>query len=112
MGSHLSVSSNDFNTTLNVKSLSDNLPETLKIAEEHLLHPKFDENEFAYVKDQIIQSIKNNKKEASVTASQVMRLLLFGEQNNFAHPNTGYTTSIESLSLDSIKPILFTPLPT
>ncbi len=103
MGSSVSISSEDFYTVTSIKSLTDNLMDTLNLASEHLLKPKFDSQEFGKVKDQIIQSIEANKKEASVTANQVMHQLLFGNNNSFAFPDSGSIESVEKLQLQDVK---------
>ena len=55
----------DSDTTMSIRSLSENLDETLDIAAEMLLQPKFDPADFQRVKAQILQIIEHNKKGSS-----------------------------------------------
>jgi zinc protease len=88
---------------MSIRSLSENLDATLEIAAEMLLTPKFDPADFERVKSQFLQIIEHNKKEAAVTANTVYQLLLFGDDNSFAHPDIGNAESVAGLTLDDVK---------
>lgn len=103
MGSSFYINSDDFYSTVYIKSLTSNLTKTLNIMAEHLFMPKFDEREFIRVKAQIIQLIEVSKKEVSEMALKAMDLLLFGEDNSFAHPNAGSVKSVNAIGLDEVK---------
>ena len=103
LGSSVQFGADDDGTTLSIRSLSEHLDETLAIAAEMLLTPKFDVADFDRVKAQVSQFIEHNKKEAATTASTVYQLLLFGKENSFAYPNIGIEETVANLTLDDVK---------
>ena len=90
-------------TTLTIRSLSQNLDETLAIAAERLLQPAFSEQDFARVKAQTLQSIRQSKTQPATTAATVYQLLLFGKDNSFSYLNIGTEESVSQLTLDDVK---------
>ncbi len=103
LGSSVSFGSGDKTATLNVRSLTKNLDRTLEIALEKLTEPKFTQEDFDRVKNQSIEGIKNDKKNASTTATNAFTELLFGADNSFAHANSGTIESVSALTLDDVK---------
>jgi len=103
LGSSIQFGADDDGTTMSIRSLSENLDESLAIAAEMLLTPKFDAADFNRVQSQLAQFIEHNKKEAAVTANTVYQLLLFGKGNSFAYPDIGTAETIAKLTLDDVK---------
>ena len=103
LGSRVQFGAGDNDTTMSIRSLSENLDETLAIAAEMLLSPKFDADDFARVKTQFSQIIEHNKKEAGTTANNVYQLLLFGNENAFAYADIGTEEAISTITLDDVK---------
>lgn len=103
LGSSVYFGAGDQYTTLNVRSLTQNLDETLAIAMEQLSSPKFDQADFARLQKQQIEGLKNAKKNASSTASDVFSKLVFGFDNSFAYANSGTIETVEKLTLEDVK---------
>ena len=103
MGSSYSWSSGDTYTTLRIRSLTKNLDQTVALAVDSLLNPKFDQTDFDRLKSNTSEGIKADKKEASVTANNVFNLLMYGKNNSFAYGNSGTEESVASLTLDDVK---------
>ncbi len=103
LGSFINVGSNDEFTTITIRSLTDNLDETLAIAMERLFQPAFNEADFNRLKGQTIQGIRNAKSQPAVTASAVYNKVLYGEQNAFAYPNTGTEETVTNITLEDVK---------
>ncbi|MCI5048544.1 MAG: insulinase family protein [Aquisalinus sp.] len=103
LGSSISFSSGDTYSSMNIRSLTDNLDETLAIAAEKLLMPAFTEEDFNRVKDQVIQGIEFSKKQPSTVATNVFNGLIYGDENSFAYPDSGTVESVASLTLDDVK---------
>ena len=102
LGSSVQFGAGDDDTVMSIRSLSKNLDETLAVAAEMLLMPKFDTADFERVKSQYLQIIEHNKKEASVTANTIYQLLLFGKENSFAYADIGTADSVHDLTLDDV----------
>lgn len=103
LGSRVNFSSNDNYSTISIKSLTENLGATLDIAAERLFKPAFAQDDFDRVKDQLLESIEQSKKQAAQTASNVNRHILYGKKNSFAFPGQGTKESVENISLDDVK---------
>ena len=103
LGSRVQFGAGNNDTTMSIRSLSENLDETLAIAAEMLMSPKFDEDDFARVKAQYSQLIEHNKKEAGTTANTVYQLLLYGKENSFAYADIGTAETVAAITLDDVK---------
>ena len=101
-GSVQFAASNDA-TILTVRSLSENLDATLSIAAERLLQPAFSEEDFARVKAQTLQAIRQSKTQPATTAEVVYQLILFGKDNSFSYLNIGTEEAVSGLTLDDVK---------
>jgi len=103
LGSSVSFSTGGDYTTLYIRTLTSNLDETLAIAAEKLFDPKFDSADFERVKAQTLQGIELGKKDASTTASNVFRKLVYGKDNAFAWPGQGVSETVAEITLDDVK---------
>ncbi len=103
LGSTVSFNSGTNYSTLYIKSLTENLDETLNIAAERLFKPAFTEEDFNRLKDQTLEGIEQAKKQAAATASNVNRYLLFGKNNSLAYPSSGTTQTVNNINLDDVK---------
>jgi zinc protease len=103
LGSTVRFGAGNNSTTMSIRSLSENIDDTLEIAAEMLLQPKFDPADFQRVKAQVLQIIEHNKKEAGVTANRAYQLLLFGKENSFAHLDFGTSETVSDITLEDVK---------
>jgi len=103
IGATVQFGAGNDNTILTIRSLSENLDETLVIAAERLLQPKFDEDDFERVKAQTLQAIRQGKKQPATTAATVYQMLLYGKDNSFSYLNIGTEESVVELTLDDVK---------
>ena len=103
LGGSVQFSAGNNATTLTVRSLSENLDATLAIAAERLLQPAFSEEDFARVKAQSLQAIRQSKTEPATTATVVYQLILFGKENSFPYLNIGTEETVSALTLDDVK---------
>jgi len=103
LGSSVSFGSGDQFTTINIRTLTKNLDKTLAIAKEKLTTPKFAQEDFDRLQKQQIEGLKNAKKDAATTATNVFTKLAFGADNSFAQPNDGLIETVSNLTLDDVK---------
>ncbi len=103
LGGSVRFAAGNNETILTVRSLSENLDATLSIAAERLLQPAFSEEDFARVKAQTLQAIRQSKTQAATTAEVVYQLILFGKDNSFSYLNTGTEETVSTLTLDDVK---------
>jgi zinc protease len=103
LGSSVRFGGGNEDTVLTIRSLSENLDATLAIAAEQLLQPKFDPDDFARLKEQTIQGIRQGKTQPATIAAVAYQMLLFGENNSFAYMNAGTEETVSKLTLDDVK---------
>ncbi len=103
LGATVQIAAGNDDTILIIRSLSENLDETLAIAAERLLQPKFSEHDFERVKAQTLQAIRQGKKQPATTAATIYQLLLYGKDNSFSYLNIGTEESVVDLELDDVK---------
>ena len=103
IGSRINIGSGDDFTIITVRSLTDKLDETLEIAMERLFQPGFKPADFARVKNQRIQSIRQSKTQPAQTAGEIYNKILYGTDNAFAYPNNGTVDTIRTMTLKDIK---------
>lgn len=99
LGSSVIFFANDSFTTMRIRTLTENLDATLAIAKEKLLEPKFAENDFARLKAQTIEGIKQSKKQAGSVATELYNRKLYGDNNTFAWGGSGTLESVERTKL-------------
>lgn len=103
LGSEVSFSANDNEISMTITSLKQNLDSTLKIAEEMLFMPKFDNEDFELVKKEQLDGITNQLTQATAIANNVYAKLLYGPQYKLSTPANGNTESVTSITLDDVK---------
>ena len=79
LGSSISFSASAEGTIMYIESLTKNIDATLTIAEEKLLRPAFNNDDFKRVKKQTLEGIEANKKNAQYLGFTYFGNQLFGE---------------------------------
>lgn len=103
LGSSVNAGSNDTATSMSLRSLSSNIDETVRIAVDALRNPKFDQVDFDRVKKNQLASIEANKKEASVTATNLFNKMVYGAGQAYAYANSGTTETVSAITLDDVR---------
>jgi len=103
LGSTIQVSAGDDRTTVYIQSLAKNLPATLALVDQRLLHPRFDQSDFDRLKKQTLELIANQNTQPVVIAEKTYNRLLYGQNDIMSVPNSGSATSAASLTLDDVK---------
>ncbi|GAJ70814.1 protease, insulinase family/protease, insulinase family [Vibrio sp. JCM 18904] len=78
LGSVISVNATGYTTNISVSALEKNLEPTLKIVEEMLLSPAFNQDDFERVKMQALEGLVYEHQNPSWMASQASRQVLYG----------------------------------
>jgi zinc protease len=103
LGSSITFGAGDEQTGMSIHGLSENLDETLAIAAEKLLMPKFDEDDFERVKGQMLQAIAQQQRQPAAIAAAVYQQLLFGQENTFAYADIGTEATLRELTVDDVR---------
>ncbi|HEX8326127.1 MAG TPA: pitrilysin family protein [Hymenobacter sp.] len=103
LGSSVQVFSGDDRTLVSVSSLTKNLPATMALVEERLMHPRFDQADFDRLKKQTLEGIANQSTQPVVIANNTFNRLLYGQGDIMSVSTIGTTASVSSLTLDDVK---------
>lgn len=97
------VSSGSSSTTVYISTLKKNLDRTLELAEEIMMRPGFDENDFARVKMQQLEGLRSSYQNPASVASMVYNRLLYGDEHIYSVSSSGLEETIERITLDDVK---------
>ncbi|MBU2871815.1 pitrilysin family protein [Colwellia sp. E2M01] len=103
LGSSISIGAGGRNSYVKVNSLVKNLDQTLALMFEMMFKPKFAEADFDRVKNQLIQSIEQGNKDASVLAAKALKQVTYGENNRLGLVDSGTVATVSAISLDDVK---------
>ena len=84
-------------------TLTRNFEKTMKLLEEILLEPRWDQEEFKRIKTKTINGIKRDEANPNAVAEKVYDKLLYGENHIFSYPISGTEASIEAITMDDLK---------
>ena len=103
LGSRMDIYSGDEDLSISVQSLKTNLGATLKIVEESLFEPKFDQTEFDLQKKKQLDAITQSQTNASALADMAYRKLLYGNDNVMCYQAGGIAETVNAVTLDDVK---------
>lgn len=103
IGAILNISAGTSTITISGNCLVSKLKETLALAKEMILEPRWDEKEFALLKQQTIDNLKRNETRPSTVANNVFNKLAYGSDNILSNSAMGTVKSIGLITLDDLK---------
>ncbi len=103
LGSSIRVSSGLSDISFQVQSQKKNLDATLKLLEERMLNPKFNDDDFKRIQKQSLEGFKNAKTQPSAIASTVYGKLNFGANNILGISESGTEETVKDLNLADIQ---------
>ncbi|TXD48064.1 M16 family metallopeptidase [Polaribacter sp. IC073] len=103
LGATISVSSNKESIAITGTTLAKNYTATLALAEEMLLEPRFDENEFSLLKKATAANLRQQEANPNAVARNAYNSLIYGKENMYSKNTLGTLTSLEAITLEDIK---------
>ncbi|QBF82138.1 insulinase family protein [Shewanella maritima] len=103
LGSSIHFSANASQSSVQLSSLTANLPQTLSILEEQLFSPAFNEQDFNRVKQQHLQFLQQRSSDANYLARTEYGKLLYGDNVHFGIGASGSIESVSKLTLDDVR---------
>jgi len=103
LGASIAFSAGADSIVLSGSTLARNLAPTLKLAEEMLLEPRWDESEFELAKLSILDGIRASKGNPNAIAVQAFNEVYYGKGHPFAADMRGTEESVNSITLDDLK---------
>ena len=102
LGSSISMFTSQEFINVEVSTLKRNYTATLKLVEEILFEPRWDENEFSRVKDETIENIKRRLFNPPSIAANVFRKINY-RGHILENSTLGTIESVKSIELDDLK---------
>jgi zinc protease len=103
LGSNISIGAGGRNTYIKVSSLVKNLDATLALMNEMMFKPKFAQDDFDRVKNQLIQGLEQGNKDASTLASNALKQVTYGKDNRFGLPDSGTIATVSTITLADVN---------
>lgn len=103
LGSSVSVFSNDEHIGISIYALEKNLDATVKLVQDIIYSPRFDEADFEREKKKTIEAINNQATQPGVIANNVFRKQVYGEGDIRGIPSVGTLETVEGLTLEDVR---------
>ncbi|WP_241507173.1 M16 family metallopeptidase [Aquimarina sediminis] len=103
LGASINISSRTEEIRITGSCLTKNFEKTIKLVEEILLEPRWDEKEYDRLKLALETSLKGREASPQAIASINFNKLLYGENNILGLPNSGTLETLNNISLEDIK---------
>ncbi|RMA58853.1 M16 family metallopeptidase [Ulvibacter antarcticus] len=103
LGASINMYTSNESIVIRGNTLVRNFDKTMKLVEEILLEPRWDEAEFALIKTKTINQIKRSNADPGTVANRVYNKLLYGEDHIFSLPTIGTEDSVEAITMEDLK---------
>jgi len=103
LGASINVFAGTESISLTGNTLRRNYEKTMKLVEEILLEPRWDEKEFGLRKQSVISNIKQQEANPNAVANNAYNILVYGKDNIRSKNILGSESSVTSISIDDLK---------
>lgn len=103
LGAKISVSARTEEVRISVNTLARNFGATLALVEEILLQPRWDEKEFALLKQSVLSQIRQQEANPNAVAGQHFNQLIYGKENLRSRSLLGSAESVNAIVIDDLK---------
>jgi len=103
LGSSIGIGATNTGLQLNASCLARNYEATLALAQEMLLEPRWDAEEFELAKTRAINNLKRQLSSPNALASEVFNQMVYGKGHIFAYNASGTLESVPGITLDDLK---------
>ncbi|QNJ99024.1 M16 family metallopeptidase [Constantimarinum furrinae] len=103
LGASINMYTTNESIVIRGNTLTRNFDRTMKLIEEILLEPRWDEEEFARIKTKTINDIKRAESNPNAVANKVYNKILYGEDHIFSYPTSGTEASVNAITIGDLK---------
>jgi zinc protease len=103
LGSSIRMYTTDQSIVIRANCLTSKFRDTYNLVEEILFEPRWDEKEFARIKDETIEHMKRRKADPSAIASFVFNKMIYGDKCILSNYTMGTEASVNSITIDDLK---------
>lgn len=102
LGGSVSINSGLTGITVTVQSLKKNIDAVLRIMEDRLFNPAFNEDDFNRLKKQRLESFKQMKSQPAAVADAVFAKVNYGENNILGISQAGTEETVNNITLQDV----------
>ncbi|MGY8914740.1 MAG: M16 family metallopeptidase [Flavobacteriales bacterium] len=110
LGSTVNAYATDEAIIIEGNTLSKNYEKTIKLVQEIVLEPRWDEKEFELLKQSSLSQIEEQKGNPNNIASIEFSKLIYGDDHILSHNNIGTESSVKSININDLKTFYTTNL--
>jgi len=103
LGASINVFARTEDVRISVTTLARNYAATLDLVREILLEPRWDEKEFALVKQSVLSQIRQQEADPNALASSNFNKLIYGKGDIRSRNILGTSASVNAISIDDLK---------
>jgi zinc protease len=103
LGARISIAAQTEQFRMTANMLSEKVEETAQLIKEILLEPRWDEKEFARLKEKVLEQLNRDQNNPSSVAYEVHGGLIIGKDHSFYYPCGDSKESVDALTMDDLK---------
>ena len=103
LGASINVFARTEDVRISVTTLARNYAATLDLVREILLEPRWDEKEFALVKQSVLSQIRQQEADPNALASSHFNKLIYGKDDIRSRNILGTSASVNAITIDDLK---------
>ena len=103
LGASINVVARTEDVRIGVTTLARNYAATLDLVEEILLQPRWDEKEFALIKQSVLSQIRQQEADPNALASINFNKLVYGKDDPRSRNILGTAESVNAITIDDLK---------
>lgn len=103
LGASIAVNARTEDIRITVNTLARNYQATLALVEEILLEPRWDEKEFALLKQNMLSQIRQQEANPNVVAANAYNKLIYGDKNIRSRNILGSEETVKAITMDDLK---------
>lgn len=103
LGAIINIYATDQNISISGSTLSKNYDKTIKLVQEIILEPRWDEKEFELIKQDISSQLQQQKASPRSIASNEFAKLIYGKDHILSYNNLGSEKSIQKITVQDLK---------
>ena len=102
LGADINVRAGREAVTVSASCLVSELDKVVALVREVLLEPRWDQKEFARIKEETIESLRRSKDNPASVAGDVFDKLVYGRDHKLACSARGTESSVQSMTIDDL----------
>lgn len=103
LGATITVGTSNEAVTLRATTLARNYRETLSLAEEILIEPRWDANAFELARDRTLSQIRQQEAAPTAISATVLNRLLYGPDHILSHNALGTRESVSAITVEELQ---------